>query len=113
MAEGEGGKRAGGGVRLKQRDIDAIKIAACAAFGDSVIVRLFGSRVRDDLRGGDIDLLIEADASDESEWRRVGMFKDELFRHIDEQKVDIVLVERGRSPSTFARLVIADAIVLP
>lgn len=92
-------------MRLKQRDIDAIKEATRATFGETAVVRLFGSRVDDDQRGGDIDLLIEADASSVAEWRRVGAFKDALFRHIDEQKVDVVLVQRGRTPSAFARAV--------
>lgn len=100
-------------MRLKQRDIDAIKTATRVAFGDAAIVRLFGSRTDDDLRGGDIDLLIEADASDEREWHRVGAFKDELFRHIDEQKIDVVLIERGRPASAFARLVAPGAMPLP
>ena len=99
-------------MRLKQRDIEAIKAAAAAAFGDTATVRLFGSRTRDDLRGGDIDLLIEADPTGETEWRRTAMFKDESFRRIDAQQVDAVLVERGRPPSAFARLVARDAVPL-
>lgn len=100
-------------MRLKQRDIDAIKIAAVAAFGATATVRLFGSRTRDDFRGGDIDLLIEADPNGDTEWRRTGVFKDVLFRHIDEQKVDVVLVERGRPRSAFAELAARGAIELP
>ncbi|WP_242096594.1 nucleotidyltransferase domain-containing protein [Sphingomonas sp. CROZ-RG-20F-R02-07] len=100
-------------MRLKQRDIGAIKRATSETFGASATVRLFGSRVRDDLRGGDIDLLIEADRDDRAEWRRVGAYRDALFRHIDEQKVDVVLIERGSTPSAFARLVALDAVPLP
>ncbi|WP_419809017.1 nucleotidyltransferase domain-containing protein [Sphingomonas sp.] len=99
-------------MRLKQRDVDAIKTATCDVFGATATVRLYGSRTRDDLRGGDIDLLIEADVSDQPVWRRVGAFKDLLFRHIDEQKVDVVLVERGRPLSAFARLIAPDSIVI-
>lgn len=100
-------------MRLKQRDIDAIKAAAALAYGDSALVRLYGSRLRDDLRGGDIDLLIEADADTRSEFERVVRFKDELFQRIDEQKVDVVLIERGRAPSAFARLIAPQAVPLP
>ncbi|WBH17735.1 nucleotidyltransferase domain-containing protein [Sphingomonas radiodurans] len=92
-------------MRLKPRDIDAIKTAAREVFGPTATVRLFGSRVDDQLRGGDIDLLIEADPATETEWERVGAFRDVLFRHIDEQKVDVVLVERGQPASSFARVV--------
>lgn len=96
-------------MRLKQRDVDAIRLATQAAFGDSASVSLFGSRLRDDLRGGDIDLLIEADPNGEAEWRRIGVFRDILFRHIDEQKVDVVLIERGRQLTPFARMVRPEA----
>ncbi len=113
MAEGEGAGGEGRGVRLKQRDIDAIKAATRAAFGETASVSLFGSRVDDGLRGGDIDLLIEADPNGEAEWHRVGVFRDILFRQIDEQKVDVVLVERGTAPSAFARLVQPQARPLP
>ena len=113
MVEDQGGEREGGGVRLKQRDIDAIKSAVAETFGRTATVRLFGSRVHDDLRGGDIDLLIEADRSDEAEWVRIGAFRDSLFRHVDEQKVDVILVERGTLPSAFARLAAAGAVPLP
>ena len=99
-------------MRLKQRDIDAIKTATREVFGDSAIVRLFGSRVHDDLRGGDIDLLIEADPSDRSEWQRVGAFRDVLFRMIDEQKVDVVLVERGKPMPAFAQVVAPRSVVI-
>jgi len=100
-------------VRLKKREIDAIKAAAADAFGPSATVRLFGSRVDDALRGGDIDLLIEADRSDKTEFSRTATFKWELFRRIDEQKVDVVVIERGCEPSAFARLISRDAVPLP
>ncbi len=100
-------------MRLKQRDIDAIKAAAALAFGETATVRLYGSRTSDDLRGGDIDLLIEAEPDERSEIERIVRFKIELFELIDEQKVDVVVIERGRSPSTFARLIAPEAVPLP
>ena len=99
-------------MRLKPRDVDAIKRAAHEVFGQEAIVRLFGSRVDDDRRGGDIDLLIEAEANGEAEWRRVGAFRDALFHYIDEQKVDVVLIERGVDPSAFARLVMPTSVLI-
>lgn len=74
-------------MRLKPNEVQAIKAAAQEAFGDDVVVRLFGSRVRDDLRGGDIDLLVEVDASLATE-ARADRFRDRLFERIDEQKVE-------------------------
>lgn len=111
MAEGEGGAREGGGVRLSPDEVVAIKDAAAQAFGDSAIVRLFGSRVDDAARGGDIDLLIEV-APGRTGIVRESYFLSELFRRIDEQKVDLVLVEHDRPPSPFARMIASKAVLL-
>lgn len=46
-------------MRLTGEEVAAIKASAREAFGASAVVRLFGSRIHDHLRGGDIDLHIE------------------------------------------------------
>jgi len=46
-------------MRLAQPEIDAIVHAAKSNFGPSVRVILFGSRVDDSQRGGDIDVFVE------------------------------------------------------
>ncbi len=48
-----------GAVRIQQQQIDAIKIAVARVAGADAQVRLFGSRLDDQARGGDIDLLVE------------------------------------------------------
>ena len=45
-------------MRLSQQDVDVIKKAAKEIYGDSA-VWLFGSRVDDNRKGGDIDLFVE------------------------------------------------------
>ncbi len=82
-------------MRLAQTEIDAIRTAALEAFGPDAVVRLFGSRVRDDLKGGDIDLHLEVDEGGQ-DYRKAGDFKYRLFRMIDERKVDLVFRVRGR-----------------
>ena len=98
-------------MRLPAHYVAAIKSSAREAFGDTVVVRLFGSRVHDDLRGGDIDLHVEADPVDDV-WHARGRFEDALFRHIEPQKVDVVITERGRTPRGFERIAYRDGIVL-
>lgn len=98
-------------MRLPAAYVDAIKAAAHDAFGTSAIVRLFGSRVRDDLRGGDIDLHIETDACDDAPGCR-DRFEASLFRRIEPQKVDIVITERGRALQGFEHIAYRDGIVL-
>lgn len=98
-------------MRLKPEEVAAIKEAAAETFGDTAVVRLFGSRVDDSERGGDIDLHIEVDAVHD-EWRARGQFEDTLFRRIDPQKVDVVLTVRGGTPRGFERIAYRDGIVL-
>jgi len=45
-------------MRLTTEQIKVIKQTVAEIFGDDADVRLFGSRLNDQIRGGDIDLLI-------------------------------------------------------
>ncbi|MEG8018900.1 hypothetical protein [Sphingomonas sp. LR55] len=98
-------------MRLKPEEVAAIKEAAAETFGETAVVRLFGSRIDDSERGGDIDLHIEVDdVADEGRAR--GKFEDRLFQQIDPQKVDVVLTIRGGTPRGFERIAYRDGIVL-
>ena len=48
-------------MRLSQSDIDAIKTVVSENCGEGAVVRLFGSRLDDTAKGGDIDLMVELD----------------------------------------------------
>lgn len=98
-------------VRLPPDYVAAIKAAAADAFGPGSVVRLFGSRTRDDLRGGDIDLHVEADALPD-EWQAKSRFEALLFASVPPQKVDVVISQRGRPPQGFERIAYRDGIVL-
>jgi predicted nucleotidyltransferase len=50
---------AGSDMRLSAHERDVIREAAAEVFGPDVRVMLFGSRVDDSRRGGDIDLFVE------------------------------------------------------
>ncbi|QEP43559.1 hypothetical protein D5085_10775 [Ectothiorhodospiraceae bacterium BW-2] len=53
------------------------------------VVRLFGSRLDDSKRGGDIDLLIETDISQPDELVKAkNRFLAQLYRELGEQKID-------------------------
>ena len=99
-------------MRLTEEEVAAIKDSARAAFGESVVVRLFGSRTDDGERGGDIDLHVEIDKVDNI-WLAKGMFEDHLFRRIEPQKVDLIVTQRGgKPPRGFERIAYRDGIVL-
>lgn len=48
-------------MRLTAAQVDAIRDGTARLAGRSARVWLFGSRVRDEARGGDVDLLLELD----------------------------------------------------
>lgn len=96
MAEGEGGEREGGGVRLTADEVAAIKAAACATFKPGTVVRLFGSRLDDSIRGGDIDLHLEVDDG-EQQVEKAAAFRWRLPPRLSERKLDLVFRVRGRA----------------
>lgn len=79
-------------MRLSKRVIEAIKKSVLESFG-SVDVYLFGSRVDDSSRGGDIDLAIDTKLS-KSEFRKkkvefiIAMMKQNLDLKIDLVKLN-------------------------
>ena len=64
-------------------------------FGSDAEVRLVGSRVRDEQRGGDIDLFIEAEGDHATLLRQeLGLFAA-LQMRLGEQRIDIVVHPKG------------------
>jgi uncharacterized protein len=51
-------------MRLKLKDVEFIKQTARDYFGKEAKIYLFGSRVSDHKKGGDIDLYIETNSKD-------------------------------------------------
>jgi len=80
-------------MRLEPAEIRAIKAAALHAFGPDATVRVFGSRVDDRRKGGDIDLHIEVDPAVDTLAAK-SRFEDNLFARIEPQKVDVILRKR-------------------
>jgi predicted nucleotidyltransferase len=85
-------------MRLSTDQIQAICQAATAAFGQGTSVWLFGSRVDDAKRGGDIDLLVcpqVQSAEDAAGLQKTFMQKIKMLtlleRRLGERKVDIVV----------------------
>ena len=79
-------------MRLTVTQIHAIKTAAHAVLGEGAQVRLFGSRVDDARRGGDIDLYITGTnlSMDAQLDAKVDLLV-KLKQALGEQRIDIVL----------------------
>ena len=91
-------------MRLSEHQIHVIKNAVSRHFGPDSRVFLFGSRVDDSKRGGDIDLLVESPKTgieiQEARIRTMGSIQ----RLIGEQKIDIVTMETGKKPDKLIQI---------
>jgi uncharacterized protein len=80
-------------MRLTAQEQEAIAEAARGTLAPGSRVCLFGSRVDDSARGGDIDLLVDAPAPmSAAEWvTRRNAFVARLYRSIGERRIDVLL----------------------
>jgi len=79
-------------VRLNPQQIETIHQATEELTGADTKISLFGSRVDDNARGGDIDLLVEImHPVDEPVWL-TAMLSGRISRMLGGQKVDVVLM---------------------
>ena len=77
-------------MRIRKEDITTIKKITKEYFGSSAKVYLFGSRVNDQKKGGDIDLYIETDLKENVFEQKLKML-GKLHQALGEQKIDIVI----------------------
>lgn len=83
-------------MRLTPFEVEAIKQSAQEVFGSGVEVMLFGSRVDDTRKGGDIDLYIRPQAC--NDFSHKIKFLVLLERKIGEQKIDVVMATDKNRP---------------
>ena len=78
-------------MRLSQDQIAAIHEAVAEVFGNGAQVWLFGSRVDDSKRGGDIDLLLELPEPVDNPALLAARFSARVTRLMHGRKVDVLL----------------------
>jgi predicted nucleotidyltransferase len=77
-------------MRLQDFEKNSIKLIASDVFGKGSKVVLFGSRVYDDIKGGDIDLYIQP--SDKNDlWKKKIDFLVRLKSTLGDQKIDVII----------------------
>ena len=77
-------------MRLQDFEINSIKSTVNHIFGNGSKVVLFGSRVYDDVKGGDIDLYIQP-SNKNNLWEKKIAFLVKLKLTIGDQKIDVVI----------------------
>jgi len=83
-------------MRLTQDQLQGIATAFRSTFASGAVLFLFGSRLDDGCRGGDIDLCIETGAQPWDLLVRARVaFRVQLERVLGERRIDVVLRRRG------------------
>lgn len=77
-------------MRLTDEQILTINDIIRTNFGAAAKLILFGSRLDDSKRGGDIDLLVEADLTPEKMFLKKIATLGQLQRALGEQKIDLL-----------------------
>ncbi|NWG29894.1 MAG: nucleotidyltransferase domain-containing protein [Rhodocyclaceae bacterium] len=78
-------------MRLTAQQIANIRAIVAELAGDDAIVRLFGSRLDDTAKGGDVDLLVEVPHAVEAPAPLAARIAGRVSRALDGRKVDVVL----------------------
>ncbi len=79
-------------MRLNPFERQTLKLAAQTCFDADAVVRLFGSRLDDSRRGGDIDLLIDTTLTDPGQIARAhSRFLAQIYAALGEQKIDVLI----------------------
>lgn len=76
-------------MRLQSKEIQAIIQVAKEIYGEGVKVYLFGSRLNDEKRGGDIDLLVRTEGEKKDVLARIRMIA-RLKQYLGDQKIDVI-----------------------
>lgn len=86
-------------MRLTPAQVDIIKSATYSVLGEGALVTLFGSRVNDHLKGGDIDLLVELDTPVANKTKAIGHIYVKLIRQLGDRKIDILIKDANTQPA--------------
>lgn len=77
-------------MRLSEASVCSIKKTAEEVFGVDSEVYLFGSRINDDSKGGDIDLLVQTSDMSEILSKKL-FFLATIKQRIGDQKIDLIV----------------------
>lgn len=80
-------------VRLSAREIDIIRATVNRLLGDRARIRIFGSRAREDERGGDIDILIETEQKLADRVATACRLTSQLQMQLGDQKIDVIIID--------------------
>lgn len=99
-------------MRLLPQQINAIKQHTHAIFGSQAVVRLFGSRLDNAAKGGDVDLYIDSPVALESPAVAITRLAVACTRAMSGRKVDVLLSAPGLLEQPIHRVARHEGVVL-
>lgn len=100
-------------MRLTADQIEAIKDAAREVAGPEARVWLFGSRVDDNARGGDIDLLVRTPRALENSTVAAALVGAKIQLKLrQQQKIDVLMVDPATTPQPIHAVALAEGVEL-
>jgi predicted nucleotidyltransferase len=87
-------------MRLSKHAQETIRTTVKEVFGADATVRVFGSRIDDNARGGDIDLLVESSKPIKERERKALQLVARLQIRLGDQPIDVLVLdpETARQP---------------
>jgi len=96
-------------MRLKTEQITTIVETIQAVTRQASTIRLFGSRLDDTAKGGDVDLLIETP-------QLLGLLQKAQLKNVLESRlnlpIDLLVVEQGKNLSPFQQMAFEKSVLL-
>ena len=99
-------------MRLRPQDITAIRTAIYATAPDAGAIRLFGSRLDNDARGGDIDLMVDFENPVENPAVLSARLAVRVSRAVCNRKVDVILHAPNLMSSSIHQIALDEGVVL-
>jgi predicted nucleotidyltransferase len=99
-------------MRLTADQVRSIVDATRALAGPDTMVRLFGSRLHDELRGGDIDLLVECASPVARPVWLAAQITARLQRALGDRKIDVLVLDPATALEPVHRVARAEGLVL-
>ena len=99
-------------MRITPQQIEAIRQGTSQVAGDMARIWLFGSRVHDDARGGDVDLMLELDSDVAEPAQLSARLAARVSRAMYGRKVDVLIKAPNLKPLPIHAIALSEGVRL-
>jgi predicted nucleotidyltransferase len=99
-------------MRLQPADIATIRQVTQDVLGYAAPIRLFGSRLDDEARGGDVDLFLELDQLPDNPAWLAATLSGKMSRRMRGRKIDVIIAAPGLQQSAIHDIAREEGVLL-